>query len=77
MSGWGEGRDLTPNAPRGRAPLREDERFDFARVQGYNQITDLYLLALAVRHGGRLVTFDQAIALSAVRDAAPQHLHLL
>ena len=57
--------------------LREDERFDFARVQGYNQVTDMYLLALAVRHGGRLVTFDQAIALSAVRGAAPQHLHLL
>jgi len=37
----------------------------------------MYLLALAVRHGGRLVTFDQAIALSAVRGAAPQHLHLL
>jgi len=57
--------------------LRDDERVDFSRVQGHNQITDLYLLALAVAHGGRLVSFDQAIALSSVRGATPRHLHLL
>jgi len=57
--------------------LRDDQRFDFSRVQGHNQITDLYLLALAVRHDGRLVSFDQAIALSSVRGAMPRHLHLL
>ncbi|HRH87934.1 MAG TPA: PIN domain-containing protein [Rubrivivax sp.] len=57
--------------------LRDDERVDFGRVQGHNQITDLYLLALAVKHGGRLVSFDQAIALASVRGAAPRHLHLL
>jgi len=57
--------------------LRDDERVDFSRVQGHNQITDLYLLALAVRRGGRLVTFDQAIALPSVRGATARHLHLL
>jgi hypothetical protein len=57
--------------------LRDDQRFDFSRVQGHNQITDLYLLALAVEHGGRLVSFDQAIALSSVRGAMVRHLHLL
>ena len=57
--------------------LRDDERVDFSRVQGHNQITDLYLLALAVRNAGRLVTFDQAIALSSVRGATARHLHLL
>lgn len=57
--------------------LRDDELFDFSRVQGHNQITDLYLLGLAVRHGGRLVTFDQAIALSSVHGAATQNLLLL
>jgi uncharacterized protein len=57
--------------------LRDDTLVDFSRVQGHNQITDLYLLALAVRHGGRLVTFDQAIALSSVRGATARHLHLL
>jgi toxin-antitoxin system PIN domain toxin len=57
--------------------LRDDLHVDFSRVQGHNQITDLYLLALAVHRGGRLASFDQAIALSAVRQAAPRHLLLL
>jgi len=57
--------------------LRDDEVVDFSRVQGHNQITDLYLLALAVKHGGRLVTFDQAISLSSVHGATARHLHLL
>ena len=57
--------------------LRDDTLIDISRVQGHQQITDLYLLALAVRHGGRLVTFDRAIALSAVRGAGPEHLLVL
>ena len=32
------------------------------RLTGYRQVTDAHLLALAVRHGGRLVTFDAAVA---------------
>ena len=56
---------------------RDDRRFDFARVQGHNQITDLYLLALAVAQGGRLVSFAQSIALASVRDATRQHLLVL
>lgn len=46
-------------------------------VLGTRQITDVYLLALAVSHGGRLVTFDQAISLHAVPGAARKHLHVL
>jgi hypothetical protein len=46
-------------------------------LQGHNQITDLYLLALAVCHGGCLVSFDQGIALSSVRDTTPKHLLML
>ena len=57
--------------------LRDDSRVDFSRVQGHNQITDLYLLALAVQHGGCLVTLDQAISLSSVPGARPEHLRLL
>jgi hypothetical protein len=34
----------------------------FARVVGYRQVTDAHLLALAVRRGGRLATFDRAVA---------------
>ena len=57
--------------------LRDDALFNFARVQGHNQITDLYLLALAVHHAGCLVSFDQGIALSSVHGAAPKNLMLL
>ena len=34
--------------------LRDDTLVDFSRVQGHQQVTDLYLLALAVRDGGTL-----------------------
>jgi toxin-antitoxin system PIN domain toxin len=47
---------------------------DPARIHGPRQVTDLYLLALAVRHGGRLVTFDASIARHAVHGAARSHL---
>jgi uncharacterized protein len=57
--------------------LRDDHRVAFSRVQGHNQITDLYLLALAVSRGGRLATFDHGVALSSVRGALPHHLLLL
>jgi uncharacterized protein len=42
-----------------------------------SQLTDLYLLALAVQRGGRLVSFDRRIPLSAVRGAEAQHLLVL
>ncbi len=57
--------------------LRDNQRFDFSRVQGHNQITDMYLLALAVSRGGRLVSFDQTIALASVHGASSDHLQLL
>lgn len=50
---------------------------DPSRVLGPRQVTDLYLLALAVRHGGRFVTYDGGVPLSAVRGATPQHLLVL
>ena len=40
---------------------------------GRRQITDLYLLALAVRNSGRLVTFDQSIPISAIAGSKPTH----
>ena len=38
---------------------------------------DLYLLGLAVQHGGCLASFDQSIAISSVHAARPEHLLLL
>ena len=51
--------------------------FDHRRLLGPNQITDVYLLALAVKNGGRLVTLDQGITLRAVHRAEPRHLVML
>ncbi len=50
---------------------------DTRRIHGPKQLTDIYLLALAVRHGGRFVSFDARIARSAVPAAAEHHLALL
>ncbi len=47
---------------------------DTARIHGPRQITDVYLLALALRRGGRFVTFDASVAVDAVRGAGKQHL---
>jgi uncharacterized protein len=54
--------------------ILDDKVVDATRVHGARQVTDTYLLALAVQHGGRLVTFDSGIALAAVRGATPRHL---
>lgn len=54
--------------------LRDTAWFNPDRVLGPNQITDFYLLALAIKNGGRLATFDRSITLGAVRRAEPRHL---
>ena len=53
------------------------ELFDRSRILGPNQITDVYLLALAVKNGGRLATFDRSIPVGAVRGAQPRHLAVI
>ena len=35
---------------------------DLSTVRGHQQVTDSYLASLARHHGGRLVTFDRALA---------------
>jgi toxin-antitoxin system PIN domain toxin len=49
--------------------LLDEQLIDRSRILGPKQLTDIYLLALAVKHGGRLVTFDRSIAVAAVRGA--------
>jgi predicted nucleic acid-binding protein len=39
------------------------------RIAGTRQITDIFLAALALRNGGRLVTFDSAVAWQAIAGA--------
>ena len=46
-------------------------------LTGHREITDAYLLALAVRHGGRLATFDGEIRKDAVPGADPGHVAVI
>jgi hypothetical protein len=57
--------------------LLERGRLRWDHVLTSRQITDAYLLALAVARGGRLVTLDHGIATRAVAGAAPKHLLVL
>lgn len=59
------------------ASLRDPALFaeDFAAT--YRQITDVYLLALAKRKGGRLATFDRSIPLGVVAGARSEHLAVI
>jgi len=45
-----------------------------AHLLGHRQLTDAYLLALAVHHRGCLVTLDGGVAIQMVRGATPVHL---
>jgi hypothetical protein len=54
--------------------LLEPRIADASRIHGPRQLTDLYLLALAVHRGGRFVTFDASISVSAIRGAEKKHL---
>ncbi|MBX3293519.1 MAG: VapC toxin family PIN domain ribonuclease [Acidobacteria bacterium] len=54
--------------------LCDGSAFDTSRIHGPKQVTDSYLLCLAVRNKGRLVTFDESIVLSSVRGANKTNL---
>lgn len=54
--------------------LLDDSLVDMSRIHGPRQLTDAYLLALAVRNDGRLVTFDRTMPTSAVKGAKPRHV---
>jgi toxin-antitoxin system PIN domain toxin len=55
----------------------DSSRLERGRVHGPRQLTDVYLLALAVAHGGRLVSFDRSIPLDAVPGATAASLVVL
>lgn len=48
--------------------------FHHPHLHSHNPLTDLYLLALAVKNDGRRVSFDRRIPLSAVQGARAEHL---
>jgi len=49
----------------------------WTRILTSQHVTDVYLLALAVRHGGCFVTLDRGIPLDAVNGAIPDHLVMI
>lgn len=57
--------------------LTDASRFAARHVAGHQQITDVYLLGLAVARNAALATFDRRIALESVRGARPEHLVLI
>ena len=46
--------------------LLDSTLFDMRRLTGHQQVTDLYLLGLACRRGGKLATFDTKIPIAAL-----------
>lgn len=54
--------------------LRAKTSFLRNRLHASRALTDIYLLALAVKHQGSLATFDEAIVVSAVPGAARENL---
>lgn len=57
--------------------LLSEQVLNRSRLHGHRQVTDAYLLALAVAKGGSLVTFDNSVALSAVPGADQHNLVVL
>ena len=57
--------------------LRDESLFNPAFVRGHRQVTDVYLLGLAVAMGGRLATLDQGIPLGAVIGATQETLTVI
>ena len=48
--------------------------FWFDRLRGPKQVTDVYLLGLAVKYAGCFATFDTSVTLAAVLAAKSEHL---
>ncbi len=50
--------------------VADDSIFDSKLIAGPRQVTDIYLLGLAARHKGTLVSFDRSLAWQAVRGGS-------
>lgn len=57
--------------------MLDDSAFNWTVLLNARQLTDAYLLALAVKNKGRFVTFDRGITLTAVPRATARHLVLI
>ncbi len=57
--------------------LFDRQLIDPGRLLSPRQVTDTYLLALAVTNGGRFVTFDRGVPVASVNGATREHLLVL
>jgi len=57
--------------------LLDTQLFDLSRAVGHRQLTDVYLLGLAVSRGGVLATFDRSIPVAAVKGAGATSLQVI
>ena len=57
--------------------LLDNAVIDRRQLFGSRQLTDIYLLALAVAHSARLVTLDKSVSLTAVRGASEESLVMI
>ena len=54
-----------------------DDIFNLSFLRGHRQLTDVYLLGLAVKRNGRLATFDRTIPTRAVKGAERDTLFVI
>jgi toxin-antitoxin system PIN domain toxin len=57
--------------------LADSDRFNAAAIRGHQQVADVFLLGLAVKHGGTFVTLDQRVPLAAVKGATRASLEVI
>ncbi len=57
--------------------LLDADSLHWPQLLGHRQVTDAYLLGLAVRHGCRFVSFDARVNLAAAPGAKAEHLWVL
>jgi toxin-antitoxin system PIN domain toxin len=50
--------------------IADDSTFESALIAGTRQVTDVYLLGLAARNNGAMVSFDRSLIWQAVRGAS-------
>ena len=57
--------------------IADESVFHHRHILSPKQMTDIYLLALAVKHDGVLATFDRGIPLASVHGAGKRHLAVI
>jgi predicted nucleic acid-binding protein len=57
--------------------ILDQQLIDWQLLVGPKQLTDIYLLALAAKNGGRFVTFDKKITASLVIGAGSEHYEVI